>query len=200
MAADPDGAVVLRERPRITDETLAACWALPEGASRCCASVLCSRAGAGTFGNAYAQFMGVRRFSPRDRPPVRFVDDEELAYVAVRYREVHDLWHVLFGCDTTVAGEVALKAVEAVQTGLPSTALAALFGPLRLSRPRRAELARTQLPWALRAGAVATDLLCLRYEQHWAEPLPLLRARWRIATAPPFAHAGRRNTKASSKI
>ena len=144
--------------------------------------------------------MGVRRFSPRDRPPVRFVDDEELAYVAVRYREVHDLWHVLFGCDTTVAGEVALKAVEAVQTGLPSAALAALFGPLRLSRPRRTELARTQLPWALRAGAMATDLLCVRYEQHWAEPLPLLRARWRIATAPPFADAGRRNTGASSRV
>eukprot|EP00951_Prasinocladus_malaysianus_P042861 scaffold526757_cov21-Prasinocladus_malaysianus.AAC.1 len=46
---------------------------------------------------------------------VRFVDDPELAYVAARSREVHDFWHVLFDCHTNVLGELALKAVEAVQ-------------------------------------------------------------------------------------
>lgn len=71
MQAHPEGQRVLLERPRITDDTLAACWDLPEG----------------TLGRAYAQFMGVRRFSPEERPPVRFVDDPELAYVATRYRE-----------------------------------------------------------------------------------------------------------------
>jgi len=38
----------------------------------------------GSFGHEYAQFMGVRAFSPAERPPVRFVDDAELAYVAQR--------------------------------------------------------------------------------------------------------------------
>lgn len=69
----------------------------------------------GTLGHAYTEFMNRRGFSPDDRPAVRFVDDAELAYVAMRYREVHDLWHVLFGCHTTVLGELALKAVEFVQ-------------------------------------------------------------------------------------
>lgn len=46
---------------------------------------------------------------------VRFVDDPELAYVAVRSREVHDFWHVLFDCPTTVTGELALKMLEFVQ-------------------------------------------------------------------------------------
>lgn len=31
--------------------------------------------------------------------------------------QVHDLWHVLFGCHTNAFGEVALKAVEFVQVG-----------------------------------------------------------------------------------
>ena len=31
--------------------------------------------------------------------------------------QVHDLWHVLFGCHTNGFGEVALKAVEFVQVG-----------------------------------------------------------------------------------
>lgn len=39
----------------------------------------------GTFGKAYANFMDERNFLPSDRPPVRFVDNEELAYVATRY-------------------------------------------------------------------------------------------------------------------
>lgn len=46
---------------------------------------------------------------------MRFLDDEELAYVATRAREVHDFWHVLFGCHTNNFGELALKAVEFVQ-------------------------------------------------------------------------------------
>lgn len=69
----------------------------------------------GTFGQAYARFMGDRNFLAGDRPPVRFIDDAELAYVAARAREVHDFWHVLFGCHTNVFGELALKAVELVQ-------------------------------------------------------------------------------------
>ena len=51
---------------------------------------------------------------------MRFLNDEELAYVAQRSREVHDFWHVLFGCHTNVFGELALKAVEFVQVSCPS--------------------------------------------------------------------------------
>lgn len=80
-------------------ESVATCWGLPDG----------------SFGKAYADFMEQRGFQAGDRPPVRFVDDEELAYVATRYREVHDFWHVLFGCPTNIGGELALKAVEFVQ-------------------------------------------------------------------------------------
>jgi len=32
---------------------------------------------------------------------VRFVDDEELAYVAQRYREIHDFTHALLGMSIT---------------------------------------------------------------------------------------------------
>ena len=157
--------------------------------------------------------MGVRSFTPAERPPVRFVDDAELAYVAARYvcdlrselqamracsrpthvcsraREVHDLWHVLFACDTSVLGELALKAVEALQTGLPSAALAAAAGPLRLPRRRRAAYAAVYLPWALRAGSRAAELMCIRYEAHLAEPIDQLRAQWRVEPAPARAAA-----------
>jgi ubiquinone biosynthesis protein Coq4 len=31
------------------------------------------------------------------------------------HAQVHDFWHVLFGCHTNVFGELALKALEFVQ-------------------------------------------------------------------------------------
>ena len=71
-------------------------------------------------------------FSPDARLPVHFVDDPELKYVMLRYRQTHDLFHSILGMPPHMLGEVAVKWVEAIQTGLPMCALGAFFGPLRL--------------------------------------------------------------------
>ncbi len=63
---------ILMDRPRVISTSVGHAWDMP----------------ANTFGAAYAQFMGSRNFSPDDRPPVRFLESEELAYVATRAREV----------------------------------------------------------------------------------------------------------------
>ncbi|PSC76530.1 ubiquinone biosynthesis [Micractinium conductrix] len=168
MRQSETGRRILQERPLITDEVVAPCWDLPPH----------------TFGGAYAQFMGTRGFQASGRPPCRFIDDPQLAYVITRARQVHDLWHVIFGCHTNGFGEVALKAVEFVQTGLPMTGLAVLAGEWRFTPEDRALLNREFLPWALRAGARAPDLMCIYYEKHWAESLEELRLRWRVEVAP----------------
>ncbi|GAQ93168.1 hypothetical protein KFL_013370010 [Klebsormidium nitens] len=169
MQRDPEGRSILADRPRITAASVAHAWDLPPG----------------TFGAAYAQFMGSRNFSADERPPVRFVDDPELAYVAVRSREVHDFWHVLFDCPTTVTGELALKMVEFVQTGMPMCALSVLGGPFRLPPQKRQLLLTHCAPWALKAGTRAADLMCLRYENHLEEDLEQLRRRWKILPSNP---------------
>ncbi|KAF5837961.1 ubiquinone biosynthesis protein [Dunaliella salina] len=170
MLADPTGTgrVILEEKPRIKDEFLAQCWNLPPH----------------TFGGAYAQFMKQRHFHADDRPPVRFVDDAELAYVICRMREVHDLWHVLFGCHTNVFGELALKALEFVQTGMPMTGLAVAGAQFRLKPQERVVLQQQFLPWALRAGNNCHDLMTIYYERHIEEDLDDLRRQWRIIPAP----------------
>ena len=53
-----------------------------------------------------------------NRAPVKFVEDDELAYVMLRYRQVHDFLHVLTGVNTDVVGEIGLKWFEFFQTGL----------------------------------------------------------------------------------
>lgn len=50
-----------------------------------------------------------------------------------RYREVHDLIHVLLGQKTNMLGEVVVKWVEGLQLGLPLGLLGGFFGALRLA-------------------------------------------------------------------
>ncbi|WJX33569.1 hypothetical protein P8452_21763 [Trifolium repens] len=96
MKSSPEGRAVLLERPRVVYANVGHAWDLPEN----------------TFGAAYAKFMGSRNFSPDDRPPVRFMDTDELAYVAMRAREVHDFWHTLFDLPTNLMRESALKGAR----------------------------------------------------------------------------------------
>jgi len=132
--------------------------------------------------------MDARAFTPAARPPVRFVEGEAEAFAATRAREAHDFWHVLFACPTTVAGELALKAVEFVQTGLPSAGAAVVGAGWRLNPSDRAWLVGRGLPWAVRAGTRAADLMTLDYESALKEDLEAVRARWRIT--PLVAGAG----------
>lgn len=139
-----------------------------------------------------------------ERTPVTLVDDEELAYIMLRYRQVHDFWHVICGLPPTLLGELALKWFELVQTGLPvslhaiisccviissrtvaqMTALSAVFGPIRLSRKQRMKLATVYIPWAMREGRQAKDLLSVHYESHINTPLDELRTILSVTPAP----------------
>lgn len=118
-----------------------------------------------------------------------------------RYREVHDLWHVLSGLPPNVEGELALKWFELIQTGLPMCALGAVFGPLVLPRREpplpldgnnrsakvgsREVLARTYVPWALRAGRrTRKPLICVWYERRWEQPLEQVRRDLGFEIAP----------------
>ena len=124
-------------------------------------------------------------FDPDDRDAVKFVDDEELAYVMLRYRQTHDFAHVVCGLPPTLYGEVVLKWFELAQTGMPMCALSATVAPLRLSRRERSLLRTTHVPWALYAGARCNrPLLAVRFEDELATPLHDLRQRLGLRPAP----------------
>ncbi|KAG6557578.1 hypothetical protein Mapa_000854 [Marchantia paleacea] len=168
MRSSPEGRRVLADRPRVTSAAMGPAWDMPPN----------------TFGAAYAKFMGDRNFSPDDRPPVRFIDTEELAYVATRAREVHDFWHVLFDLPTSVMGELALKMVEFYQTGLPMCFLSVAGASWRLNLKQRNYLFTHYAPWALKAGTSCSDLMCIYYEEHLNEDLEAVRRHWGIVPAP----------------
>lgn len=56
-------------------------------------------------------FLSPQHVTPDSRADVKFVDNEELAYVMQRYREVHDLLHTLLGMPTNMLGKPVRNAL-----------------------------------------------------------------------------------------
>jgi ubiquinone biosynthesis protein COQ4 len=184
MQASPDGRAVLEQRPlppNSKDPSFEALKKLPKS----------------TFGGSFHSFMVEHGFSPEGRPAVRYVDDEELAYVLLRYRLSHDYYHALLGLPPTVAGELVLKAVEALEFGLGGAALQAALGASGgaglVTKGEREELREVFLPWVVRGHARRRgmeSLLCVRWEEEWGTDIGELRERLGIEPAPEFEKRG----------
>lgn len=170
MESTHEGREILAERPRIKEGTIDLEGFLVGDT--------------GTFGHAYARYLRAHGFSPDERHEVTCVGEEDLRYVLQRYREVHDLWHVLAGLPPSVLGEAAVKWLEMVQTGLPMTALASFASPLRMTAEERRLYWSVYVPWASRVGRAAVPLMSVRYERLLALPLEQVRQRLRFAPAP----------------
>jgi ubiquinone biosynthesis protein COQ4 len=168
MLEDPVGRRILRQRPIITSESinLQRLDTLP----RC------------TFGKEYVEWLKSENATPDSRRLTTFVNDEELAYVMDRWRQVHDFWHTLTGLNVSVESEIALKWFEAVQGGFPVSWLSSLVGPLALDS--RARLVDYYIPWALRAGKTSKFMLNIMYEDLMDMPLDEVRQQVNLEMPP----------------
>lgn len=170
MMANHVGQQILRERPRINTSTVDLDYlrTLP----------------ADTLGKEYVNWLDKNKASPDERLPVQYVDDPDLAYVMQRYREVHDLLHTVLGMPTNLLGEIVVKWVEALQTGLPMCALGAMFAPLRLGPRHRQKYLQEHMWWALRNGYNAKFLMNVYYEKYWETTLEELREMLNLEPPP----------------
>uniref|UniRef100_A0A2Y9D1R3 Ubiquinone biosynthesis protein COQ4 homolog, mitochondrial n=1 Tax=Anopheles funestus TaxID=62324 RepID=A0A2Y9D1R3_ANOFN len=161
MRSTEEGQQILREKPRINTRTvnMDALKTLPEN----------------TFGYTYVKFMEDNSITPDSRMEVRFLDDPELAYVMTRYRETHDMVHAILDMPTNMLGEVTVKWVEALNTGLPMCYGGAVFGAFRLRPKQRQNYLRHYLPWALRTGRRIKPLMTVYWEKRWDQDVSELR-------------------------
>jgi ubiquinone biosynthesis protein COQ4 len=150
MLSSPTGRRILKDRPRITSKTLSLTYLrnLP----------------ANTVGRAYADWLDREGVSPDTRSSVQYIDDEECAYVMQRYRECHDFYHALTGLPIVREGEIALKAFEFANTGLPMTGLS-LFAVTSLKAIERKRFWQIYLPWALKNGMGAEEVINVYWEE-----------------------------------
>ncbi|PGH26717.1 ubiquinone biosynthesis protein COQ4, mitochondrial [Polytolypa hystricis UAMH7299] len=169
MLSDPTGRRILRDRPRISSETLslAALRQLP----------------ANSVGRTYAAWLDREGVSPDTRSNVQFIDDAECAYVMQRYRECHDFYHAVTGLPIVVEGEIALKAFEFLNTLLPMTGLS-VFAAVRLKPEEKRRLWEIHLPWAVRSGLKSKELINVYWEEVLERDVDELREELGIEKPP----------------
>ncbi|MCJ1383261.1 Ubiquinone biosynthesis protein [Xylographa soralifera] len=150
MLSSSTGRRILRDRPRITSQTMSLPYLrkLPES----------------SLGRTYASWLDREGVTPDTRDSVKYIDDEESAYVMQRYRECHDFYHALTGLPVMVEGEVALKAFEFANTLLPMAGLS-MFAVTRLKPAERRRFWQTYLPWALHNGLWCRDIINVYWEE-----------------------------------
>ncbi|KAJ2715561.1 Ubiquinone biosynthesis protein [Coemansia spiralis] len=170
MLASATGRRILRERPEIafTEDSWEALGAMP----------------AGSFGRGYYEQMARNGISWTTRPPVRFVDNEEDAYMLLRFRQCHDFYHTVLDLDISVVEELTIKVFEWQQTGLPVGLIASAVGPLRLPPDERQRFFKHYLPWALQCGRQAKPIIAVNWEDMWHRPIDEVRQEMGIWLLP----------------
>lgn len=163
-----DEPEVLRERPELNDDTVdfEALRRLP----------------AETLGGAYVRHLDRHQLEIYTDPTSdRFIEDEAVRYLIHRYRQTHDIWHVLVGLGTRGHEEVLLHAFTFGLMHLPVSAMILVLGGIKhLVLERRWGALRHGLLQAYRSGRAAAPLLMVRWEALWDRPLDEVRARYGI--------------------
>lgn len=158
MLISESGREILRERPLMNQSTLQLEYlqSLPEN----------------SLGYQYAKFTQ----DGDERAPVKFIQDEELAYVFLRYRQIHDIVHILTDKHIDLAGELPVKAFEFGNTGLPMTGLACL-AYFKLSAKRKNKVHMLD---SLINGLNATPLYTVYWEKLMERDVDELRKEFGI--------------------
>ncbi|OBA21625.1 Coq4-domain-containing protein [Metschnikowia bicuspidata var. bicuspidata NRRL YB-4993] len=151
MLSDPVGREILRERPRITSTSLDLLHlrSLPDN----------------TIGKTYVKWLDREGVSPDTRVAVRYIDDDELAYIYQRYRECHDFYHTITGLPIIIEGEIAVKVLEFMNMGILMPGLGALAAPFRLKKAQRERLYNIYYPWAFKSGLNSKPLINVYWEK-----------------------------------
>ncbi|ODQ80163.1 hypothetical protein BABINDRAFT_35310 [Babjeviella inositovora NRRL Y-12698] len=184
MLANPTGRRILRERPRMTSTSLNLehLRSLP----------------ASTLGNTYIQWLDSEGVSPDTREAVKYIDDEELAYVFQRYRECHDFYHAITGLPIILEGEITVKCFEFANLGLPFAGMGAVFAPLRLKQPQLKRLLGVYYPWAIKNGLNGQSLINVYWEECLEMDTGELRKLLGFEEPPPDLRQMRRLQKAKA--
>lgn len=161
LSRDPGVQRALAERPRLGAIDLDALGRLPVG----------------TLGREFADHMIRNRLDPSALPSRPSPDVE--SYVLAHTYETHDLWHVLTGFDTSVAGELGLQAFYVAQVpGRIATAIIAAILLNTITSPsgfaeRGARMDAIARGWLL--GTRAKPMFGIGWSARWSVPLRELR-------------------------
>jgi ubiquinone biosynthesis protein COQ4 len=159
-----EGRRMLSERPSLQGKELdlGALERLPEG----------------TLGHGFARYFRDNNISPFE---TTLELKNDIDYIGKRYRETHDLLHVLTGYGTDVVGEMELQAYALGNLGIRTAMLILLVGTLGQLKKRQSGVglfAYLRRLWAAyRRGRTSQQFLGFWFEHHWETPVATLRER-----------------------
>ncbi|QRK07770.1 hypothetical protein JQX13_48645 [Archangium violaceum] len=159
-----EGRRMLSKRPSLQarELDLAALERLPEG----------------TLGHELARYYRDNKISPFD---TTLELKNDIDYIGKRYRETHDLLHVLTGYGTDVVGEMELQAYALGNLGIRTAAFILLYSSFGLLKGPQSGVGRSEYLrrlWAAYHRGHASQLfLGFWFEEHWETPVATLRAR-----------------------
>jgi ubiquinone biosynthesis protein Coq4 len=158
FALHPAGAAAFRDRPRLHVD-LDELGKLPPG----------------TLGREFADHMRANGLDPKAIPTLEATDD--LAYVRAHLYETHDVWHVVTGFKTDVAGELGLMAFYSTQGpgGLPWMLLAMGFLNTAFYAMDDRERRTDAIGRGWDMGKRAKRLFGVRWDELWTLPLEAVR-------------------------
>src|SRR3954470_12548855 len=163
MGSEPSGQKLLREQPVLLNalRDKAALEALPEG----------------SLGREYRNFCVREGIDPNAFVEIgeagsQTIEDELVRYAAYRFRDSHDVWHLVCGYRSDLAGEAAILAFYCAQTRSPGMFLL-LIGAILHSVAVGWKAGRTmrRLAWiGWKSGQRAQPLAAAPWEEWLARP------------------------------
>jgi ubiquinone biosynthesis protein Coq4 len=109
------------------------------------------------------------------------VIEDDYSYLAMRMRQTHDIWHILTGFGTDLAGELGLQAFTLAQTRSP-LAIALLSSVMMFAL--KSELPLSPLVGSIhqgwQIGEHALPFLAQKWEEGWEIPVTVWREKLRV--------------------
>jgi ubiquinone biosynthesis protein COQ4 len=182
MSSEPSGEKLLREQPVILNalRDRRALEALPEG----------------SLGREYRKFCEREGIEPEGFVEVgeagsQAIADPLVRYAAHRFRDSHDVWHVVCGFRSDLAGEAAILAFYCAQTRSPGLYLlligAILHSVVVGKQPGKTMRRLAWLGW--KSGKRARPLAAAPWEEWLAKPIAEVRAELGITDVPIYEPA-----------
>lgn len=133
-----------------------------------------ARLPAGTLGHEFVRYFRDNGIEPFI---TAFPIESDVDYLSKRYRETHDLFHVITGYATDETGEMELQAFVLGNLGVRQAAMVLAYSISSRIKRRglgglRAYLGR--LHAAYRRGRRSRELLSVTYETLWEQPVSVL--------------------------
>jgi ubiquinone biosynthesis protein COQ4 len=132
-----------------------------------------------SLGYHYATAMKQAGLQPDFYRNIAIVDD--YSYIAMRLRQTHDVWHIITGFSTDLAGEVGLQAFTLAQMRSPlavAVIAASITYTLKSSGSLSLIVESMQQGWQM--GENSPPFFAQKWEENWEKPLSEWRADLKV--------------------